>query len=94
MAEIGQEDVELDHVPKAAARGFRHGGEVIEHPTNLGIDVAVDQGHGDRIERNLAGQIHGIAGADRLRIGADRLRRPIGGNYLLSHGGFSCGVRI
>ena len=41
---------------------------------DLGVD-ALHQLHGRRIEPDLAGYIHRVARADRLRVGADRRRR-------------------
>ena len=45
----------------------------------------VDHLHGRRIERNLARQIHRVADAHGLRIGADRLRRLVGVDGLSGH---------
>ena len=45
----------------------------------------VDQLHGGRVERDLAGQVDGVADAHRLRIGADGLRRALGVDDLAAH---------
>ena len=52
-------------------------------------DVAGDELAGRGIERDLAGQINRVAGADGLRIRADRLRRAVGVDDLSWHRG-SC----
>src|SRR2546430_2159960 len=52
----------------------------------LDLDLrAARQLHGRRIERPLAGQVDGVAGAHRLRVGADRLRGALGVDGLAAH---------
>src|SRR2546429_1391616 len=65
--------------------GFRHRLEVREHGADLRLDVPAHQLHGRRIERHLAGQVDGVAGAHRLRVGADRLRGALGVDGLAAH---------
>ena len=43
--------------------------------TRLRLDPACDELAGPRIEADLAGEVDGAVGGDRLRVGADRLRR-------------------
>ena len=82
--QVGQEHGQLDGIGERAAGGQRDRGDVVEHAANLGLDVAGDQLAGDWIERDLAGNIDRVAGAYRLRIGADRLggRRGVDGESL------------
>src|SRR5207237_9685091 len=68
-----------------AAGGFRHRLEVLEHAADLRLDASPHQLHGGRIERHLAGQVDGVAGAHRLRVGADRLRGALGVDGLAAH---------
>src|SRR4029077_20791630 len=75
VRQIGEVDVHLDGLRERDAGGLRHRLEILEHAADLRLDVTAHQLHGGRVERYLPGQVHGVAGAYRLRIGADRLRR-------------------
>ena len=74
VAEVLHQDRHLDHVVEAAARRGRHRAQVAEHLVRLRLD-AFDEVAGLRIEADLAGQVDRVAGADRLRIRAERGRR-------------------
>ncbi len=60
-----------------ASGRFRDGAQIREDAIRLGFG-SLDELSGRRIEADLAGKVNGVAGADRLRIGADRLRRAGG----------------
>ncbi len=67
--------------PAAAATAL----QVVEHAADLRLDVAADHLAGRRVERDLARQVHRVAGADGLRVGADGLR-SVGGRDGERHG--------
>ena len=74
-------------VERAAGRRA-HRLEVVERAPRLRLDVAFDQLAGGRIERDLAGQVHGVAAAHGLRIRADRG----GARCMVGHGSDLCGA--
>src|SRR5690606_16825395 len=84
VVQVGQEDVQLDDVLQLAAGGFGHQCQVVEYPADLGFE-ALDHFHGLRVQRDLSGQIHGIADLDRLGVGADRGGSVFAGDDLLVH---------
>src|SRR5690606_38807273 len=86
VTEIDQVDIELDHIGQRAAGCFGDRSEVVEHPRDLRLDAALDQCHGGGVQGNLAGQVDGVAGPDRLGIGADGGGRTVGVDHgLVGH---------
>src|SRR5688500_539241 len=81
VGEVDEVDGHARHAREVPARGLGDRLQVIEHAPYLVLET-LDDLHGFRIERYLAGEVDGIAGAHRLRIGAD------GG------GSFGCGDRF
>ena len=81
VAQVGEEDIQFYDVLQAAAGGFADGRQVAEHLFDLRFHVTVNQLHGFRHQRNLAGQIHGRASLDGLGIGANGLRSLVGADY-------------
>ena len=74
MREIGEVHRHAHRVVEAQARGGGDRREVAEHAMRLRVD-ALGHLHGGRVEADLAGQVHRVARAHRLRIGADRRGR-------------------
>ena len=69
-------NVELDDVVKLAAGCLRDRTQVLEHLLGLRVD-ALDQVAGRRVDPDLSGQVDGVAGTNRLRIGSERRRRVL-----------------
>src|SRR6185437_3242502 len=86
IRQVGDVDAHAHDLRQRTAGGLRHCREVVEHPPRLHADVAVDQAAGGRIQRNLAREIHRVAGAHGLRIGADGGGRLLGGDDAAGHG--------
>ena len=93
VTQISEEDVELDDILQRTASGFGHGLEVLENLHGLGFE-ALDQFHCLGIQRNLAGQVNGIAGLDRLGVGADGSGGLVGVDDGLAHGNSSAELAI
>ncbi len=66
VAEIGEIDAELDDVCQRAAGRLGDGPEVFEDPLDLPLDRPVHQLHGGGIQRDLAREVDGLAGLNRL----------------------------
>jgi hypothetical protein len=62
VGQVGQEDVELDHIGQRTAGGFGHRLEILEDANDLRVDPVYHL-HGSRIEADLPGHINGIADA-------------------------------
>src|SRR5690606_33303057 len=84
--EVREVERQLHAVGKRPARGRGDRREVPERLPDLGLEAARDDLPGRRVERDLAGEIDGVAGPDGLRIGADRRGRIRRRNDLLAHG--------
>ena len=80
LLQIRQEQPQPYHLPQMAACSLHHGLQVAKRLMNLRLEAALDQLAGLGIERDLTGQIHRVAGTNRLRIGAQRGRSIGGGN--------------
>src|SRR5690606_28876587 len=85
VAQVGQEDVELDDILQRAAGRFGHGLEVLEHLYGLRFET-FHQLHALRVQRDLPGQVDGVADLDGLRIGADGGGGFVGAGYGAWHG--------
>src|SRR5204862_794929 len=67
--------------------------EIVEHAPRLLGDPAADHLSRRRIERHLARDEQELAGANRLRVRPDRLRRAVAGDALLRHDA-TCRTRV
>lgn len=85
MREVGEEDIQLDDVLERATGCFGHGLQVFEYLYGLCFE-ALHQFHGLRVQWDLPGHVHGIAGLDRLGIGADSRWGLVAGDHALAHG--------
>ena len=84
MAEVSEEDVQLDDVLERTAGSFSHGLEVFKDLYGLGFE-AFNQFHGLWVQRDLAGHVDGVARLDRLGISADGSWSFIAGDNCLGH---------
>ena len=62
--------------------GGENGAQILHDPVCLDGDIAVDQAHRFRIERDLTRRENEPARHHSLRIGTDGGRRPLGGHDL------------
>ena len=85
VAEINEEDVQLDHVGQATARGAGYCLQVVKYTRDFCLDTTLNHFHARRIERNLARNIYRIIYLHGLRIGTDRLGRVGGVNDGFCH---------
>src|SRR5450830_1199338 len=93
VAQVGEEDVQLDDVLERTASRFGHGLQVFEDLYGLGFE-AVHQFHGFRVEGNLAGHVDGVASLDRLGVGADGGWGFVAADNGLAHEQVPCNGRL
>src|SRR5450830_1726803 len=93
VAQVGEEDVQLDDVLERTAGGFGHGLQVFEDLYGLGFE-AFHQFHGFRVQGNLAGHVDGVPGLDRLGVGADGGRCLVAADNGLAHERVPCNGRL
>ena len=70
MAQVSQEDVQLDDVLERTTSGFSYRLQVFEYLNGLGFKT-FNQFHGFWVQRDLTGHVDSIASFDRLRISTD-----------------------
>ena len=85
VAQVSQEDVQLDDVLERTACGFSDRLQVFENLDGLGFK-ALNQFHGFWVQRDLTGHVDSIASFDRLRISTDCSRCLVAGDNSLGHG--------
>ena len=85
MAQVSQEDVQLDDVLERTACRFSYRLQVFEYLNGLGFK-AFNQFHGFWVQGDLTGHVDSIASFDRLRISTDSSRCLIAGDNSLGHG--------
>ena len=78
--------VVLTTSPQATAAGVEDGAQVGHDPLGLGLDPALDERSGRRVEGGLAGAEQEAAGDDPLAVRADRGGRPGGRDGSAGHG--------
>ncbi len=78
VVHVGEEDRGAHDVGERQAAGFEHGAEVVEARGASARRCRPRSSAGGRIERHLPGDEQQLAGADRLRVRADRLGRRSG----------------
>ena len=86
VGEIRQVDGELRDIRQRASSRLRDCLEVFENALDLLLDRPIHNLHRGGVERNLAREVNGLAGLNRLRIAPNRLWRGIRLNTSSSHG--------
>jgi hypothetical protein len=86
MGQVGEIDLQLDHLSQAAAGGFTDSGQIVKNATHLHFDITLDQTAGGRVQGNLTRQVDGIATADRLGIRPNGFRRVFAVDHFTAHG--------
>ena len=84
VAQVSQEDVQLDDILERTACCFGHRLQVFKHLDGLGFE-AFNQFHGFWVQRDLTGHVDGIASFDRLGISTDGRRCLVAGDNSLGH---------
>src|ERR1019366_8650096 len=82
ISHVLEEDGAAQNLLHATARFVQNGSEVPEHLVGLRAYVAGDYLLGGGIDGDLSGCEDQVQGSNGLRVGADRLRGLIGGDYV------------
>ena len=75
IVHIAEIDRAGGHVSEPGSRRFEDRGNIVQRSPGLFPDTAFDKKSAGGIETALSGHEHGIAGDDRLTVGADGARR-------------------
>jgi hypothetical protein len=85
VGQVGQVGIELDDLVQAATGGFAHGFQVLEYLMGFSGKATFHHGHAGRVQRDLAGQVNGVASLHGLGVSTDGGRGMFGMDDFFGH---------